>query len=122
MANNRVRIRGKNLRMAVADGGVASGDPCLVGAAITGVAETPKDGSNIATVAREGVYSLSVKGVTNGASNIAVAVGDKLFYSSAHTPKIDKDTTGVFFGWANGAVNSGATTTIDVILAGGSSS
>jgi len=120
MSANRTRVRGQRISLVVTDGGVASGDPCLVGAAITGVVEGPKDANNNAIVIREGVFTLSVKGVTNGASNIAVAQGDKLFYGSTHTPKIDKDTTGVFFGYAKGAVVSGATSTIEVIVGGGS--
>jgi predicted RecA/RadA family phage recombinase len=117
MAGNRTRIFGRRLNLAVSDGGVNSGDPCLVGQ-ISGVAETPKDASGNCVVSREGVYNLSVKG-TNGA-NVAVAVGDKLFYTIANTPKIDKTVTGVFFGYALAAVVSGATTVIPVDLSGGS--
>lgn len=117
MAGNRTRIFGRRILLAPTDGGVNSGDPCLVGQ-ISGVAETPKDANGNCIVSREGVYSLSVKG-TNGAG-VAVAVGDKLFYTIANTPKIDKTVTGVFFGYALGAVGSGATATIPVDLSGGS--
>lgn len=118
MAGNRTRIFGRRLQLTVTDGGVNAGDPCLVGAAITGVAETPKDANNNAIVSREGVYTVSVRG-WNGA-NVAVAQGDKLYYTIANNPKIDKTATGVFFGWAKAAVAAGATATIEVILAGGS--
>jgi hypothetical protein len=122
VANNRTRQRSTPLKLTVTDGGVNAGDPCLVGAAITGVAEAAKDGSNVALVHREGTFSLSVKGVITGPANSAVAVGDKIFYSSGHTPKLDKDTGGVFFGYALGTVTSGGTATIEVALAGGSAS
>jgi len=62
------------------------------------------------------VVSVSVKGV-DGGGNSAVAVGDKLYYVDADTPPISKKTSGTFFGYALGAVSSGATATINVLLA-----
>lgn len=124
MASNRTRAEGRQLKLTVTDGGVASGDPCLCGQ-IAGVAQYPKDVSNGTVVDTKGVYSLSVKGVTTAAAGSAVAAGDKLFYVPGNTPKLSKavgDAGAIFFGWALGAVNSAATTTIDVKLSGGSSS
>lgn len=98
--------------------GIASGAPANVGQ-FTGVA--PVGSVTIDGVANQCVidmshkyWNLSVKGVTNGAVSAAVAVGDQLYINLAHTPAIDKDTTGVPFGIAAGAVASGATTTISV--------
>ncbi len=96
----------------------ASGDPVIVGT-IPGVAETAEaEGGNSAgetTIATEGVFNLSVKGV-DGGGNSVVAVGDKIFYVIADTPKLSKKNTGVLFGKALGAVTSGATATIPVML------
>ena len=90
-----------------------SGDPVLAGQ-IPGVALTAKDTNNLNTVALDGVADLSVKG-ENNAGNIAVAVGDILYYEAGQTPPINKDNVaGVRFGYALGAVSSGATTTITV--------
>jgi len=120
MANNRTKAGSTPLKLTVTDGGVAAGDPCLCGQ-LGGVVEAAKDASNVAVVQRAGVYNLSVKGV-DGVGNSAVAQGDKIFYVTADTPKLSKKATGVFFGWAIGTVGSGATATIEVALAGGSSS
>jgi predicted RecA/RadA family phage recombinase len=124
MASNRTRVQGKRILLTVTDGGVNAGDPCLVGQ-MAGVVEGPKDASNNAVVVREGVYSLSVKGVTTAGAGSAVAQGDKIYYVPGNTPKLSKavgDAGAIFFGWAKGAVNSAATATIEVILAGGSHS
>jgi hypothetical protein len=66
--------------------------------------------------ASAGVFKIPVLGKTNGAVNSAVVKGDKLFVATA-TAIVSKDTTGVFYGYALGAVNGGATTTIPVLLA-----
>lgn len=121
MANNRTKVRSTPLKLTVTDGGVAAGDPCLCGQ-LGGVVEAAKDASNVAVVHREGVFTLSVKGVITGPANSAVAQGDKLFYTTGHTPKLDKDVGGVFFGYAIGTLTSGSTGTIEVALAGGSAS
>lgn len=97
----------------------AAGDPVLVGQ-IPGVALTDEGGGgNVATdttVARQGVFDLSVK-AENNAGNVAVAVGDILYYDAAATVKINKDNTnGVRFGYALEAITSGSTDTIRVLL------
>ena len=96
----------------------ASGDPVRVGE-IPGVAITKEgEGGNAATettIATEGVYNLSVKGVDAG-GNSPVAVGDKIYYVDADTPKLSKKNTGHPFGKALGAVTAGATATIPVLL------
>ncbi len=118
MAKNFVQ-EGKYINAAASDPATpASGDPVRVGE-IAGVAVTKEgEGGNASadtTIATEGVFNLSVKGV-NGSGNSAVAKGDKIYYVDADTPKLSKKTTGHLFGKALGAVESGATTTIPVML------
>lgn len=114
MAKNEVFREGTHLSVAATDPATpASGDPVVVGQ-IPGVALTAEDTAGNCTMVTEGVFNLSVKG-TNGAG-VAVAIGDILYYTSGNTPKLDKTTTGVRFGYALGAVNSGATATIPVKL------
>jgi hypothetical protein len=91
----------------------ASGDPVVAGQT-PGVAlinEVTADG--ITTVALDGDFNLSVKGV-DGGGNSAVADGDVIYYVTADTPKLSKKATGVRFGYARGAVTSGSTATIRV--------
>jgi len=93
----------------------ASGDPVRIGN-FCGVAVANK-GSDGKTVVRiSGVVNVTVKGV-DGAGNSAVAVGDKIYYVDADTPKLSKKNTGAFFGYALGTVSSGGTASIDVLLA-----
>jgi predicted RecA/RadA family phage recombinase len=90
-----------------------SGDPVLVGQ-LPGVALTDERANGETTVKFNGVANLSVQGETNSDAGSAVAVGDILYYDAAETVKINKDTTGVRFGYALGTVGSGATATIPV--------
>ncbi len=91
----------------------ASGDPVRTGQR-PGVALINEDTSDgVTTVAEDGVFLLSVKGV-DGGGNSAVADGDILYYVDADSPPISKKTSGVRFGYARGAVTSGATATIAV--------
>ena len=94
-----------------------AGDPVLVGAAITGVADnTVAATTDTVAVRVSGVFKLRVQGKTNAAANSAVVKGDKIYIGTDGV--LDKDTTGVVFGYALGAVASGNTTTdIDVLLA-----
>lgn len=92
----------------------ASGDPVRRGQQ-TGVALID-EGDSISgetTVALDGVFDLSVKGV-DADGNSAVAVGDKIYYVDADTPPLSKKATGYFFGYAAETVSSGATSTINV--------
>lgn len=90
----------------------ASGDPVLCGQ-IPGVALGAEDSAGLTTVALDGGFDLSVKGV-DGSGNAAVAAGDAIYYVTADTPKLSKKTSGVLFGYALAAVSSGATATITV--------
>lgn len=95
----------------------ASGDPLRLGE-ICGVAERDEDAAGNATANFGPVAAtLSVKGV-DGSGNSAVALGDKLYYVDADTPKISKKATGHFFGYALGTVGSGSTASIDVLIKG----
>ena len=91
----------------------ASGDPVLCGQ-IPGVALADEDAAGLTTVALDGVFNLSVQGETNSDAGSAVAAGDILYYDAAEPVKINKDTTGVRFGYALGTVGSAATATIPV--------
>jgi predicted RecA/RadA family phage recombinase len=91
----------------------ASGDPVVCGQ-IPGVALEAEDANGVTTCALNGQFTLSVKG-ENQSGNSAVADGDILYYEAGQTPPVNKDATnGVRFGYARGAVVSGATTTIAV--------
>lgn len=119
MAKNIVMEPGYRQSVVVTDPTTpASGDPVRYGS-FTGIAETAKgEGQNAATYTSvyfgPGVFNLSVKGV-DGSGNSAVAVGDAIFYVDADTPKLSKKSSGYFYGFANAVVNSGSTTTIDVM-------
>lgn len=92
----------------------ASGDPVLFGSYCTGVALTDEAADGKTTVLfGDFIADLSVKGV-NDSGNSAVAVGDTIFYNSADTPVLNKKSSGVFFGFALEAVDSGSTDTIKV--------
>lgn len=113
MAKNRVYAEARQLSVAVTDPATpVAGDPVVVGQ-LPGVALTDERADGTTTVAFEGVFNLSVRGV-DGAGNSAVAVGDILYYVAADTPKLSKKNTGVRFGYALGTVNAGATATIPV--------
>lgn len=108
---------GKLLHLTVAST-VKSGEPIMVGNAIAGVAQTSYNSADgKAVIDTEGVFDLSVKGV-NDAGNVAVAIGDRLYYTSTDTPVLSKKVSGKFFGIALETVDSGATTTINVKIGG----
>ncbi len=92
-----------------------SGDPVRVGA-LCGVAVADKMSDGNTVVRIRGVVNVSVRGV-DGSGNSAVAVGDRLYYVDADTPKLSKKSSGTFFGYALGTVAGGATAAIDVLLA-----
>ena len=90
-----------------------SGAPVLVGQ-IPGVALTDTDADGKVRVKTNGVFTFSVKG-ENNAGNVAVALGDIIYYETGQTPPLNKDNVaGIRFGYALQAVTSGAITTIQV--------
>jgi predicted RecA/RadA family phage recombinase len=95
---------------------VKSGDPGAVGQ-IPFVAVTDEDSAGKATVDTEGVYELSVLG-HDGTANAAIAAGDKLVWDNTGgtVEKTPGSANSVPFGYALGAVASGATTAINVRL------
>lgn len=117
MATNEVFAADKTASLVCSDPATpASGDPVVCGQ-IPGVALTDESaGGNptgSTTVALNGVFDLSVKGV-DGSGNSAVAVGDIIYYVAADTPKLSKKATGVRFGYARETVGSSSTGTINV--------
>jgi predicted RecA/RadA family phage recombinase len=112
MATNKVYEEGDQLNLPVPSG-VLSGAPTVAGQ-IPVVAQTDRDSSGNASCDLHGVYLLSVKGVIAGPANSAVAVGDIIYYTAGHTPVLDKDATGIRWGYALGTLTSGSTGTIQV--------
>lgn len=108
--------KGDVITVAVSDPSApVSGDPVRVGS-FCGVAAADRDADGKTAVVVRGVVRVAVKGV-DGSGNSAVAVGDKLYYVDADTPKLSKKSSGTFFGYALGTVNGGATAVINVLLA-----
>lgn len=92
---------------------ILSGQACLLGSlpavALTDADDTVGNGGKC-TLKFNGVADLPVKGETT--TNAAIAAGDILYLDGS---VVNKDSTnGVRFGYALGAVASGATTTIPV--------
>lgn len=115
MAKNEVFERADRLQVACTQPTTpASGDPVLYGQR-PGVCEVSEGSDGLASVKFSGEFTFSVAGV-DGSGNSAVAEGDILYYVAADTPKLSKKTSGVRFGYAAGAVTSGATATIPVII------
>ncbi len=93
---------------------IESGDPCAFNL-ITGVAESDEVAADdVVVIRRNGVHTLSVVGA-DGAGNAAVAYGDLVYVDASGVVNAD-DTNGVRLGYALGAVASGATTSIDVLV------
>jgi hypothetical protein len=90
----------------VAGGVVIYGDLC-------GIAEGDEDTVTGETVVKLGPWigDLSVTDINTG----GIAKGAPLFASKATPVVLSNDSTGVFFGWANEIVTTGATATIEVI-------
>jgi len=119
VATNEVYKEGRQIPLTVGASKTAR-SPIVVGQ-IAGclLTSTGSSGTQVATVATEGVYNISVKGITTGGGNGAVAQGDILYYVPGATPPVSKHSDGsnaVRYGYALAAVQSGATTTIPVLL------
>jgi hypothetical protein len=119
MPTNEIYAEGRQIPLTVGNS-VAARTPVVVGQ-IPGMTltATQSSGTQVATVMTEGVVNLSVKGITTGGGNGAIAQGDILYYVPGQTPKLSKYSDGasaVRFGYAIGTVLSGATSTIAVLL------
>lgn len=90
----------------------SSGDPVVLND-LTGVALTDSDSDDMIQLATRDVFELEVKGEDNS-GDAAISVGDKI-YDDSGTLNADS-TDGTLFGKALEAVESGATTTIKVML------
>lgn len=113
MAKNMVHRDAKQLSVVCTSPATpASGDPVRFGERC-GVALTAERTGGDTSVQFAGSFNLSVKGV-DGSGNSAVALGDKLYYVDADTPKLSKKATGHFFGYAAATITSGSTATIQV--------
>lgn len=124
MAANENYSPAKQLQWKVGTGKL-TGQPVMLGF-VPGVCLETADANGLAPVKHQGVFSLSVKGVAASAANTAINVGDKIYLIAGDTPVLCVDPTGGFlFGYAysetiapgSQAVASGATTTIEVLLA-----
>lgn len=115
MAKNVVFEPGYELSVACSNPTTpASGDPVRYGN-MTGVCVVAEDAAGKASI-NFGPFAadFSVKGI-DGSGDSAVAVGDAIWYTDGDTPKLNKKSSGYFFGVALEAVLSGATTTIQVL-------
>lgn len=110
MATNEIFNTGNQIDVTLAS--VASNDPVVFGQ-IPGVALNSTDANGEVTMKTDGIFTLSAKGI-DGGGNAAITAGDILYYTSGDTPKINKKTSGVRFGYALEAVSSGGTATIRV--------
>lgn len=118
MAKNIIQPHGDQIRLnvsAVNGSGtsdlVKSGDPGVVGD-LPFVALTDEASDGTATVKCNGVAKLNVRG-HDGTANAAVAVGQVIYWDNTNG-ELDVQTAGKRFGYALGAVASGATTSIEV--------
>lgn len=113
MAKNRQYVEANQISAVCTQPAVpVSGDPVLVGQ-LPGVALKAEEADGTTSIQCDGAFQLSVRGETNAGAGSAVAIGDILYYDQPMgAPFLNKDTTGVRFGYALGTVNSAATATI----------
>ena len=117
MATNEIYEHGDYVEVTVG-ASVAAGTPVLIGNGLTGVTvtATASSGTQVATVARKGVFDLSVKAI-NAGGNTTIAVGDRIYFTSGDTPKLNVKVASPPFGFALEVIStSGATDTIKVLL------
>lgn len=118
MSRNLVINDAGTLSLAVANPTTpATGGAVRAFGSVTGVAVTSEDSDGNTTVDLRPnvIWDMSVK-AEDAAGNIAVAVGDKLFYTDSQT-YLSKNASGAFFGYALEAISSGSTDTINVFKA-----
>lgn len=106
--------------MDVVPGAGAAGGTALAGAPVVrgqipGVLVNNASSAGVGVMARDGIWTISVKGIDQS-GNSAVVPGDILYFTAADTPPVSKKNTGVRFGYALGAVASAGTASIPVQL------
>ncbi len=97
--------------------GAVAGDPVAVGS-LTGVALTDSNSDDEVMIDRTGSYELTVDASDDAGSN-AVSEGDEIYYDSAASPVLNKDSTnGVLFGYAGkgASISGGSSAAIEVVL------
>lgn len=116
MATNMINARGENLLVTATEPATpSSGDPVLLGQ-LPAVALVDEDSDGNTSVQTVGVFDLEAEAVDNVGNN-AIAAGDILYYDSAASIKINKDSTnGVRYGYALEAIGAGSSDTIKVKL------
>jgi predicted RecA/RadA family phage recombinase len=111
LAKNRVREEADALSLPVPST-TKSGDPLVLGSLpCVAVVDYGKWTAGSASVDCDGSYLFNVVGV-DGGGNHAIAVGDIVYLQNDGT--LSANTGGKRFGYALAAVNSGATTKIEV--------
>jgi len=90
----------------------ASGEVCIYGS-LTGLALTDEDSTTLKTDVHLGSWTANLSVFDSNSGGIAV--GKSLFASEASPVVVSNDSTGVFLGYADEIVLTGATTTIRVI-------
>jgi len=117
MATNEVYKEGAQIPMTVGVS-VAARNPVCVGK-IPGVAltATGASGTQVATVATEGVFELNVHADNGGSTTIAV--GDIIYWSGTNgAPVLDVNTGGTRFGYALEANSASGTSSVIKVLVG----
>lgn len=117
MATNQVYNHGDQFDIPAADvtepAEPSSGDALLVGDSLPAVALTDTytdgDGTSRITVKTNGVYELPVE-----AEAAAVSIGDRLYYDAGDDGLNNSSSGNTSWGYALGAVDNGATSTIPV--------
>ncbi len=118
MANNII-VPGHSVTLRLAVPALtASGDPVEI-VDLHGIAITDRDADGYAMVKLPIAYVAKVNvEAVNNAGNSAVVIGDKLYYDTAATIKINKDgTNGKGFGYALETITAGSSDTIEVGVA-----
>lgn len=120
MATNRKREDGRKMSITLTHPtSVSSGEPCRVeNATCVALTDERTDGKTTVDFG-PAVYDLSVKAEDDD-GNSPVVIGQQLFYVDADvgsgTGYLNKKVSGYFYGFAMEAINTGVTSTINVLI------